>query len=55
MINHFTGFARHVSKLDVYKINANLTLAVDAELARVKSVAFNYLNTHLKNEANEKP
>ncbi|ATG76845.1 hypothetical protein AOR04_04380 [Pseudoalteromonas sp. 1_2015MBL_MicDiv] len=36
-------------KQRVYKTTSNQNLDVDAELARVKSEAFNYLNTHPKN------
>ncbi|ATG76846.1 hypothetical protein AOR04_04385 [Pseudoalteromonas sp. 1_2015MBL_MicDiv] len=36
-------------KQRVYKTTSNQNLGVDAELARVKSEAFNYLNTHPKN------
>ncbi|PKH91417.1 hypothetical protein CXF76_11640 [Pseudoalteromonas sp. 78C3] len=46
-MNHFTGFARHASKLRVYETTTNLYCGVDVELAHVKSAAFNCLNKTL--------
>ncbi|QBJ72548.1 hypothetical protein PC2016_2357 [Pseudoalteromonas carrageenovora] len=37
-------------RLQAARLQVSLATMVDAELARVKSAAFNYLNTYLKNE-----
>ena len=44
VINQFSGFARHASKLRVYKTTLHLDLGVEAQLAHVKSVAFKLNN-----------